>query len=408
MPMKRLLSGCLLAVLPAMCGTPSEAISAKAKALHFSSIVIDTHDDTTQRLLDPAFDLGARHTEGGIDIPRMREGGLGALFFSVWVPGTVTGPKAVAQALAQIEAVRRQPTLHPRDLVLATTAKGVRRAVAQHRIAALMGVEGGHMINEDLQILDRFFDLGVRYLTLTHSVSVPWAASSGDKPTHDGLTDFGRQVVTEMNRLGMIVDISHVSDQTFYEVLAHSQAPLLASHSACRALCDVPRNMTDQMIKALAAKGGVIQINYYTGFLSKPYDEALKAQDSRLEKEMDALIEQRCGQDAACAELEWLRLEREYLEAGKLPLVDWTAIVEHIDHAVKLVGAEHVGLGSDFDGATMPMGMEDASQLPRITEALLQKGYSNRDIRNILGGNTLRLMERVESVAKRMRRQKKH
>ena len=399
-----LVSGCLLTGLAALCGSPAEAISAKALALHASSMVIDTHDDTTQRLLDPTFNLGARHAEGGIDLPRMREGGLKALFFSIWIPGTVTGPKAVEQALAQIEAVRRQPRLHPKEIVLATTAQGIRRAAGQHRIAALMGVEGGHMINGDLQTLDRFFDLGVRYMTLTHSVSVPWAASSGDTPTRDGLTDFGKQVVAEMNRLGMLVDISHVSDKTFYDALAASQAPLIATHSACRALCSAPRNLSDQMIKDLAAKGGVIQINFYTGFLSQAFWDASKAEDSRIEKEIDTLIEQRCGKDTACAELEWLRLEREYMEAGKLPRVDWTAIVEHIDHAVKLVGAEHVGLGSDFDGATMPMGLEDASCLPRITEALLKKGYSHRDIRNILGGNTLRVLEQVEAAARRLRR----
>ena len=406
MRLSGLLLGCAFATL-AICSPPPETISSRARALHFSSIVIDTHDDTTQRLLDPTFDLGVRHTEGGIDIPRMRDGGLNALFFSIWMPGTITGPKAVEQALTQIEAVRRQARLHPRDLVLATSAKDIRRVVAQHKIAALMGIEGGHMINDDLNTLDQFFELGVRYMTLTHSVNVTWADSSGATPAHNGVTDFGRKVVAEMNRLGMIVDISHVSDKTFYDVLAISQAPHLASHSCCRALCDAPRNMTDQMIKDLAAKGGVLQINYYNGFLSQPFKDAMMAQDSRIEKEIDALIQQHCGEDIACGEREWLRLEREYMETGKLPRVDWMAIVDHIDHAVKLVGAEHVGLGSDFDGATTPIGMEDASHLPQITMALLQKGYSNRDIRNILGGNTLRLMRQVETVANRLRQHPK-
>jgi membrane dipeptidase len=402
-----LLSGLALAVLPALSASPEGTTSRRAHALHFGSIVIDTHDDTTQRLLDPAFDLGARHADGGIDIPRMRQGGLRALFFSIWLPGTVTGPTAVEGALAQIEAVRRQARLHPRDLVLATTAADIRRAAAHHKIAALMGIEGGHMINEDLSTLDRFFALGVRYLTLTHSLNVTWADSSGEAPTHNGLTDFGRTVVAEMNRLGMIVDISHVSDKTFYDVLATSQAPVIASHSSCRALCDAPRNLTDQMIRDLAARGGVIQINFYNAFLSQPFKDAGSAQDGRIGKEIEALIKARCGGDAACGEREWLRLEREYMETGKLPRVDWTAIVEHIDHAVQLVGADHVGLGSDFDGATMPIGMEDASHLPQITEALLEKGYSERDIRNILGGNMLRVLQQVESTAKRMRQSQK-
>jgi membrane dipeptidase len=337
----------------------------------------------------------------------MRDGGLDALFFSIWIPGTVTGPKAVERARAQIDAVRRQAELHPHDIALATTAADIRRAAGHHKIAALIGVEGGHMINDDLKTLDRYFDLGVRYMTLTHTVNVAWADSSGDTPAHNGLTDFGRQVVAEMNRLGMIVDISHVSDKTFYDVLATSQAPVLATHSSCRALCDAPRNMTDQMIKDLAAKGGVIQINYFDAFLSQPFKEALFANDGRLDKEINAKAEQRCGDDMGCVELETGRLVREHIAAGTLPRVDWTLIVDHIDHAVKLVGAEHVGLGSDFDGAAMPDGMEDASHLPQITDALLKKGYSSRDIENILGGNTLRVMEQVEDTAKRMRRQPK-
>ena len=398
------LSFLLLACLPGLCAPPP-GISPRARALHFGAIVLDTHDDTTQRLLDPAFDLGARHADGSVDIPRMREGGLKALFFSIWIPGSVTGPQAVERALAQIEAVRRQARLHPRDLALATTAAGVRRAVARHRIAALMGVEGGHMINNDLKILDRFFDLGVRYMTLTHSENVGWADSSTDKPAHDGLTDFGRKVVAEMNRLGMIVDISHVSDKTFRDVLEANRAPVIASHSSCRALCDAPRNMSDRMIQDLAAKGGVIQINYNDGFLSQAFKDAWTANGSRLSKEIDAKVAERCGKDDACGGIEETRLVKEYVASGKLPRVDWTMIIEHIDHAVKLVGARHVGLGSDFDGAIMPEGMEDPSQLPKITEALLQKGYSSRDIRGILGGNVLRVMRQVEGVARRMARE---
>ncbi len=248
----------------------------------------------------------------------------------------------------------------------------------------------------------RHLPQSARYMTLTHSVNVAWADSSGDTPAHNGLTDFGKQVVAEMNRLGMMVDISHVSDKTFYDVLAISQAPVIATHSSCRALCDAPRNMTEQMIRDLAAKGGVIQINYFDAFLSQPFKEALSANDSRIDKEIDAKAKERCGEDDACSGLEASRLVHEYTVAGKLPPVDWTLIVEHIDHAVKLVGADHVGLGSDFDGCTTPDGMEDASHLPQITDALLKKGYSPRDIRNILGANTLRVMKQAEATAKRM------
>ncbi len=376
----------------------AQTISPEARAIHFSSIVVDTHDDTTQNLLSPHFDLAARHATGSIDIPRMREGGLGAIFFSIWMPGTVTGPRAVKNALVQIDAVREAVRLHPKDLALAVTAEEVRRAHAEGKIAVLIGVEGGHMIASDLAVLRAFYDLGARYMTLTHSVNDEWADSSTDKPAHNGLTEFGRQVVREMNRLGMMVDISHVSDKTFWDVLALSRAPLIASHSSCRALCDAPRDMTDDMIRALAAKGGVIQINYNTGFISQEFRNAEKANPG-LQKEIEAKAGKLCGQDEACQLAEFEKQTRALVAAGKLPRVEWKRIIDHIDHAVKVAGVDHVGLGSDFDGADMPFGMEDASHLPQITEALRERGYSEGDIRKILGENTLRLMERERQAA---------
>jgi membrane dipeptidase len=375
-------------------------ISPAARELHFQSIVVDTHDDTTQRLLDPKFDFGVRHTDGSVDIPRMREGGLSAIFFSVWIPGTVTGPTAVQRALDQIGAVRETVARHPNDLVLCTTAEEIRHAKAAGKIAVLMGVEGGHMINNSLANLDKFFALGVRYMTLTHTVNTDWADASTDKAAHNGLTDFGKQVVREMNRLGMIVDISHTADKTFYDVLAVSKAPVIASHSSCRALCAAPRNMTDDMIKALAAKGGVIQINYHIGFLSQQFQDASKAHPE-LGKEIEAESKKRCGDNEACQLIEADKITRDMVAQGKLPRVDWSEIITHIDHAVKLVGADHVGLGSDFDGADMPYGMEDVSDIPQITNALLAKGYSPADVRKILGGNTLRLMQDVEAAAQK-------
>ncbi|HKS82635.1 MAG TPA: dipeptidase [Candidatus Acidoferrales bacterium] len=389
-------------LIPMITHTQTYEISTKAKELHFSSIVIDTHDDTTQRLLDPIFDIGVRHSDGDIDIPRMREGGLGGIFFSIWIPGTITGPEAVERALHQISLVRTMVATHPKDLALCTTAAEVRRAHAEGKIAVLMGVEGGHMINDDLMNVDKFAALGVRYMTLTHFVNTDWADSSTDKPAHNGLTEFGKKVVREMNRVGMMVDISHVSDKTFYDALAASEAPLIASHSSCRALCDSPRNMTDDMIKALAAKGGVIQINYHIGFLSQKFRDAENAHPE-IEKEIDAETKKRCGDNnEACTEIEGEKVLREYVAAGKLPRVDWSLILDHIDHAVKLVGADHVGLGSDFDGANMPYGMDDVTHLPQITDALLKKGYSEEDIRKILGGNTLRVMEAAEATARKM------
>jgi len=263
-----------------------------------------------------------------------------------------------------------------------------------------MGVEGGHMINSDLGVLRKYANLGVRYMTLTHSGNDEWADSSTDKPAHNGLTDFGKDVVREMNRLGIIVDISHVSDKTFYNALAVSKAPLFASHSSCRAICDAPRNMTDQMMKDLAAKGGVIQINYHVGFLSQEFRNAEKA-DPKINEAIAQEVTKRCGGDAneGCMLIEGDLITREYVAKGALPRVDYTKIIEHIDHAVKVAGIAHVGLGSDFDGANMPYGMEDASMLPNITEALLHKGYSEGDVRKILGENTLRLMTDVERVS---------
>src|SRR5438445_4061387 len=390
-----------LAVATSLAGDSisEKADSEKAKKLHFSSIIVDTHDDTTQLLLDPKFDLGVRQNSGSIDIPRMREGGLGAIFFSIWMPSKVTGPIAVQKALNQIDAVREQVRRHPKDLTLATTADQVRQAHKDGKIAALMGVEGGHMIASDLGVLRTYAALGVRYMTLTHSGNDEWADSSTDKAVHNGLTDFGKDVIHEMNRLGVMVDISHVSDKTFYDVLETSKAPVFASHSSCRAICDAARNMTDPMIKDLAAKGGVIQINYHVGFLSQEFRDAEKA-NPEIEKDIQGEVHKRCGDNEACQLIEGDNVVREFVNAGKLPRVDYTKIIEHIDHAVKLVGADHVGLGSDFDGANMPYGMEDATKLPQITEALLRKGYSEEDVRKILGENTLRVMTQVERVSR--------
>jgi membrane dipeptidase len=396
-----LIAMCVSSVCIVGFAVSGDSVSERARKLHFSSIVVDTHDDTTQRFLDGKFDLGVRSLTGSIDIPRMKEGGLGAIFFSIWIASKITGSEAVDRALVQIDAVREQVRKHPNDLVLATTAAEVREARKQGKIAALMGVEGGHMINSDLGVLRSYAALGVRYMTLTHSGNDEWADSSTDKTVHNGLTDFGKDVVHEMNRLGVIVDISHVSDKTFYDALEVSKAPLFASHSSCRAICDAPRNMTDQMMKDLAAKGGVVQINYHVGFLSQEFREAEKA-DPEINKAISAEVMKRCGDNQGCQLIEGDRITREYVEQGKLPRVEFVKIIEHIDHAVKVAGVDHVGLGSDFDGANMPYGMEDATKLPKITEALLQKGYSEGDVKKILGENTLRVMMEVQRVSREL------
>jgi membrane dipeptidase len=375
---------------------PPNEVSSRAKQLHERAIVVDTHDDTTQRLIfEKGFDIGARNKDGNIDIPRMREGGLDAIFFSIWVTGDVTGPIAVKRALDQIDAVREAVRTHP-DLVLATTAGDVRRAASMKKIAALMGMEGGHMIDNDLGLLRIYAALGVRYLTLTHSLNTTWADSSGDKPAHNGLAPFGRDVVRELNRLGIMVDISHVADKTFFDALEVTKAPVIASHSSCRAISNAPRNMTDDMLRALSKNGGVVMINYNAGFLSEEFRAATRS------PELNARIQaanKQCDGDEACTIREGERINHEAMMKGDLPKVTWERIIEHIDHAVKVAGIDHVGLGSDFDGAVMPFGMEDVSKLPKITDALLKKGYAERDIQKILGENILRVMEQVERIA---------
>ena len=378
-----------------------DQVPAHAHQLHFSSIVLDTHDDTTQRLFTKDYDLGGRNAEGHVDIPRMKEGGMNAIFFSIWIDGRIMGPPAIQKALDQIDAVREAVKKYSNDMVLARTADDVRRAHAQGKIAALMGVEGGHMIGNDIRIVRIFADLGVRYMTLSHFYNDEWADSSTDKPVHNGLTDAGKDIVREMNRQGMMVDISHVSDKTFYDALEVSKAPLLASHSSCRALCNHARNMTDDMIKALAAKGGVIQINYEKSFIDQAYKDAYERETGGVVAHLSELTKN-CNNDEACVASELDTLQKKLIAEGKLPQVSWERIVDHIDHAVKLVGADHVGLGSDFDGADMPAGMEDCSKLPKITQALLDKGYSDSDIRKILGENTLRVMEKAEKVGKEL------
>jgi membrane dipeptidase len=382
----------------------ADDIASRARQLHFSSIVLDTHDDTTQRFFSNTYHLDKRNLDGHVDIPRMREGGMNAIFFSIWIDGRIMGSPAVQKALDQIDAVHENVRKFPNDLVFARTAKELREAREHGKIAALMGVEGGHMIGNDIRVVRIFADLGVRYMTLTHFYNDEWADSSTDKPAHNGLTDFGKDVVREMNRQGILVDISHVSDKTFYDALEVSKAPLIASHSSCRALCNHVRNMTDDMIKSLAAKGGVIQINYERSFLDQAYKDAYEKETGGVVQHLSELTKN-CNNDEACIAREMAELQKKLTAEGKLPHVSWERIIEHIDHVVKLVGPEHVGLGSDFDGADMPDGMEDCSKLPKITEALLRKGYSEDDIRKILGENTLRIMEQAERVSRELQSQ---
>ncbi len=378
-----------------------DRLQRRAHALHFHTLVIDTHVDVAQRYFFEQFDMGRRDAEGGVDIPRLREGGVGAMFCAAWVPAKLSGAPAVKRALDLLHAVREQVRAHPGELALARTAEEIRRAHRDGKIAVLLCVEGGHAIDNDLGILRSFAALGARYMTLTHFADIEWAGSSGGLVStggSKGLSEFGREVVREMNRLGMVVDVSHVSDRTFADVLETTAAPVMASHSCCRAICPAMRNLTDDMIRALAACGGLLQVTFHVGFLSSEYHAAMCAAMAEFETRSRIRNEEFADNEALTLRQDDL-LRAEMVREGKLPPVSWEKIVEHVDHAAQLVGAEHVGLGSDFDGALMPEGMEDASMLPRITEGLLRRGYADEDIRKVLGENVLRVLADAERVA---------
>jgi membrane dipeptidase len=376
--------------------TESEGHSQPPSLLE-RSVVLDLHCDTPMRIQAEDFDLGQKHDYGQVDIPRMREGGVSGVFFSIYTSATSGTPlEAVKKALEIIDTVRKEVARHPADLILATTAGEIVKAKAAGKIAILMGVEGGHMIDSSLAVLRSFFGLGARYMTLTHTADTPWAGSSKSK-LNKGLDDFGRQVVREMNRLGMMVDISHVSDQTFYDVIESTSAPAIASHSSCRALASNPRNMTDEMLKALAQNGGVIHINYYNSFLDDDHRarvDALKQLDQRRRA-----IEKTLAGDPKRREAEMRQLNQELIEkVGRVPL---GRLIDHFEHAAKVAGVDHVGLGSDFDGVEdqVPEGMEDISKISNLVAGLKERGFADVDIEKILGGNTLRVMREVEAVA---------
>lgn len=377
--------------------------AARAAEIHARAILVDTHVDIPYRhFRDAEFDVGRRYDpeKGHADFPRMKEGGLDAPFFSIYIPATRTGPAAVKEALELIDWSRRQVERNSDAAILALTAADIRRAHREGKLAVLLGMEGGHMIDDSLAMLRIYADLGVRYLTLTHGRNTNWADSSTDEAKHNGLTNFGREVIRELNRRGVMVDVSHVADATFWHALETSRAPMIASHSSVRAISAHPRNMSDEMIRALGERGGVIQITFVDTFLSQElYDAQEAVREERASRRAE--LDRQFPEDQQARREAYQQLEREV--RARMPAVSWEKILDHIDHAVKLAGVDHVGLGSDFDGATMPVGMEDCTALPKITEGLLRRGYSAADIEKILGGNLLRVMEEVERVSREMR-----
>ncbi len=384
----------------AFAQTPADASQVAARALDHA-IIIDTHADTPQVMLDEGYDLSDPNSPYMISIPKMRAGHLGAEFFSIWVDVTWPKQDLIHRALDLIEVTDQQVARHSDVLGMASTADDIERLHREGKIAVLLGVEGGHELQGDLRMLDIYYRLGVRYMTLTHTKNDELGDSSGDKPQWKGLSPLGRQAVERMNQLGMMVDISHVSDDTFYAALAASKAPLIASHSSCRALCNAPRDMTDDMIRALAKNGGVMDINFYSGFLSQSYHDAFAKIEKQVDAEVTAARAQRAKQGKRLSYPEEVRIEQRLTR--NLPAPSYTAIADHIDHAVKVGGIDHVGLGSDFDGIdTPPRGMEDVSKLPDLVQELARRGYSEEDLEKILGGNVLRVMRQVEQVALQM------
>jgi membrane dipeptidase len=352
------------------------------------AIGIDSHIDTVQRILVMGEDLGKRWDVGHVDIPRLHAGGTHAPFFALWVPVYFPGAEAVRRTLDLRDAMQTLFDAHRDRIEMATTAADIERIVKARKIAAFLTVEGGHTIADDLRVLRMYYQLGIRSMTLTHSRNNSWADSSTDKPVHNGLTDFGKEVVREMNRLGMVVDVSHVADKTFYDALEVTTKPVMLTHSSMRAISDVPRNVTDEMLWALAKNGGVVGITFGEGFVNSKDVEALR---SAIEIETTApVMTGRTLDDYAAQDVRKLFGTRVKVAATVEDVAD------HIDHAVKVAGIDHVGIGSDFDGVSgPPNGLDDVSKMPALVEVLLERGYSDRNLKKILGGNTLRVIREV-------------
>lgn len=362
-----------------------DPLLARARALHQRSIVIDSHCDTTARLMQTDWHIAERHDTGHVDLPRLREGGIDAVFLAVYASGPLPPGEGTAAARAQIQRIADTIRHHRDALAPARTAADVRQAASDGKIALLVGIEGGYLIDDSLETLREFHRSGATYMTLTHAFHTNWADSSGVHeplpPRHGGLAPFGREVVSELNRLGMMVDISHVSDETFRDVLETSTAPIIASHSSCRAVSPHRRNLSDGMMKAIAERGGVVQINVYPGFIDPKHPPV----------------------DAKAAAAAWAsgNLTGATVNNHTTPLA---VLIDHFDHALNVIGPEHVGFGSDFDGVpTTPKGLEDCSKLHNLTAALLARGHSEDDLAMMLGENILRVMEACAKVARDQR-----
>jgi membrane dipeptidase len=378
--------------------------AARANALLRRVQLADGHNDLPWALRELAggqgwsadwasVDLTVRRTDLHTDLVRLREGALTLQFWSVYVPGRLTGHHAVTATLEQIEVVYELVNRYPDHLQLARTVDEAEAAFAAGRIASLLGAEGGHSINNSLGALRALHRLGVRYMTLTHNNNTDWADSATDEPAHNGLTDFGREVVREMNRLGMLVDLSHVAPATMRDALAVSAAPVIFSHSSCRAVADHPRNVPDDVLTTMAAQGGVCMVTFVPRFVSQPYAEW----DARLHEAMTA-----AGADHKDLD-ERNKFEATWTGGGPKPRVTVDDVVSHLEHAREVAGVDHIGLGGDYDGVpAQPEGLEDVSCYPRLFAELLERGWSEADCTKLAGANTLRVLREAEQVSRKL------
>jgi membrane dipeptidase len=374
-----------------------QAQSQSTKKLHNKAILVDTHNDVlTSSVLDDSLDISHRLSKGHSDLDRWKEGGLDVQFFSIWTDKTPRNKEGFFKdANQEIDSLEMITIRNHDRMVLATTYKEVKKGIRQKKLVALIGVEGGHMIENDMNKFDSLYKRGMRYMTLTWNNSTPWATSAMDETlhadslTHKGLTDFGKQIVRRMNELGILVDLSHTGEQTFYDAIATSAKPVLLSHSSVWNICPVFRNVKDDQIRAVAKNGGVICINFYSGFLDSNFAKKM----AELEGTEGKRIKDSIGKNIDAAKLN--QVWRKYFSEQLLPFKPTISkLVDHIDYIVKLVGDDYVGIGSDFDGvSSLPVGMDDVTKYPLITEELKRRGYSDKSVKKILGGNVMRVMK---------------
>jgi membrane dipeptidase len=381
-----------------LCTCTTIVVHAQSVAgLHAKAVVVDTHNDVLTEVISKKIDISHRLTVGHSDLDRWEQGGLDVQFFSVWtdkVPRNKEG--FFADAVEEIDTLHHILLRNPTRMRFATNYREVKRGIRQEKLVALIGVEGGHMIENDMSKLEQLYEKGMRYLTLTWNNSTPWASSAMDETLHPenisqkGLTEFGRQIIKRMNELGIIVDLSHTGEQTFYDAIAASSKPVLLSHSSVWNICPVFRNVKDDQIKAVAKNGGVICINFYPGFISKEYDERSTYLNGPRKKSMQDSIFLLLH-DSTAMKASWDKYYDAEMDKVRPALAQ---VVDHIDYIVKLAGIDYVGIGSDYDGiGSVPIGLEDVTTYPRITEELVKRGYTNSAIKKILGGNVMRVMK---------------